>query len=328
MTAPGLRGTTIISDKAVRRIAERAATEALPGPGASTTKGSATVSGRRADVAVEVTLPYPTGLPEAVRSLQDHVTGRTRQLTGLDVNRPRVGVTALTPLRGADAPVSSAYPRTETVAAVRTPRRSWSRRRLPMALLTLGAAMACGALAVDLIRVHAAHRPPAAWRTGTLHWLSGHGPGDPAVLAGACAVALLGLLLCTLALAPGHRRLLAVTSPAPHLRAAVDRATVAALVRDAVGETDGIGPVKVRVRRRRVTVRAGLAFGDRTTALDTVRNTARRVLADCALRRTPRLSVTVRPETAWNPGTAEDSGGAGRPLSTVDGQTATEGANQ
>ncbi|MFE6485518.1 DUF6286 domain-containing Asp23/Gls24 family envelope stress response protein [Streptomyces sp. NPDC057757] len=322
MTAPATRGTTVISDRAVRRIAERAATEALPAPGAVTTKGSATVRGRRADVAVEVTLPYPTALPEAVRRLQEYVQGRTRQLTGLDVGGPRVGVTSLTPLPGADPlltpPGVPADSRARTADEGRTPRRWWSRRRLPLALLALGAALVCGALAVDLILVHVAHRPAAAWRTGTLHWLSGHGPGDPAVVAGACAVAALGLLMFTLALAPGHRRLLTVVSPAPHLRAAVDRAAVAALVRDAVAGTAGIGPVKVRVRRHRVTVRAGLAFGDRELALDEVRNAARRALADCALRRTPRLRVTVRPVTAWDPGTAENSGGAIRPPSTVE----------
>jgi len=318
MTTAGSRGTTTVSDRAVRRIAGRAATEAVSGPGTGATGASAGVRGRRADVRVDVTLPYPAPLPETVRRLQDHVTARTGQLTGLDVTRTRVGVTALVPAPVAAGPVprESSPPagRAEASTDSRTPLRWWSRRRVPTLLLTLAAAVACGALAGDVLRVHAAGRPAAAWRTGTLHWLSQHGPGDAPVTAGAGAIAVLGAVMIFLALAPGHRGLLTVSVPGTRLRAAVDRTAVAVLIRDAVGGTRGIGPVRVRVRRRRVTVRAGLDFGDRALALDEARHTARRVLEDCMLRRVPRLHVDVRPRAAWDPGTtAGDSAGAERP---------------
>ncbi|MBK3576460.1 Asp23/Gls24 family envelope stress response protein [Streptomyces sp. MBT65] len=101
MTTAAQRGTTTVSDKAVRKIAERAAVEALADRGATAVrgiaKGSAGVRGLGADVAVDVALPYPAPRAETVRRLQEHVGSRTRQLTGLDVTRPRVGVTALTP---------------------------------------------------------------------------------------------------------------------------------------------------------------------------------------------------------------------------------------
>ncbi|KAA0942181.1 DUF6286 domain-containing Asp23/Gls24 family envelope stress response protein [Streptomyces apricus] len=337
MTAAGLRGALTVSDKAVRKIAERSATEATAGPGTGATKGSADVSGRRADVSVDVTLPYPTPLPEAVRSLQQHVTARTHQLTGLDIGTARVGVTALVPAPATAGTVSldkvsedevslddsSGAGITQPPSAGRTPRRWWSQRRLPTLLLTLAAAMVCGALALDLILVHAAHRPAAAWRTAALDWLSQHGPGDPTVTACAVAVAVLGLLLIVLALAPGHRGLLTVTAPDPRLRAAVDRAAVASLVRDAVGATQGIGPVKVRVRHRRVTVRAGLAFGDRALAHHEVRHAAHRALEGCELRRVPRLRVKVRPEATWDPGTTTEDSGGREPIPTG-GDTTTE----
>ncbi|MFJ2515967.1 DUF6286 domain-containing protein [Streptomyces griseoviridis] len=304
MTTAAQRGTTTVSDKAVRRIAERAATEALPGT-AGATKGSATVRGRRAEVAVEVPLPYPAPLADTARRVQDHVARRTAQLTGLDLRAPHIGVTSLTPARAesppADTPLAEDTPAGSTG---RTPLRWWSQRRLPMALLTLSAAVACGALAFDLVLVHTGHRPPAAWRTATLDWLSRHGPSATASTVGAVAVALLGVVLIVLAVTPGRRGLLTVTSGSPRLVTAVDRSALASLVEDAVRDTDGIGPVRVRAGRRRVTVRAGLAFGDRDRARSAVRDAARRVLEGCDLRRTPRLRVTVRPEPVWDDATA------------------------
>ncbi|WP_262059493.1 DUF6286 domain-containing Asp23/Gls24 family envelope stress response protein [Streptomyces sp. STR69] len=334
MTTAAQRGTTTVSDKAVRKIAERAAAEALADRGATAVhgvaKGSAGVRGWRADVAVDVALPYPAPLAETVRSLQEHVGARTRQLTGLDVARPRVGVTALTPLP-ADSVAATAQkgtparvPTTAT-SGTRTPRRRWSQRRLPMTLVTLTAAVAAGALAFDMVMVHTAHRPAAAWRTGILHWMAGHGPGEPGVVVGSGLVAVLGLLLVVLALTPGHRGLLTVDCDA-RLGAAVDRRAVAALVRDAVAATAGIDAVTVRVRRRRVAVRARLAFGDRTTARDEAREAARRTLEDCSLRRPPRLRVAVRPQPSWDPATtpAPDGGDTSGVQPT---RTVPEGAN-
>ncbi|MFE2423295.1 Asp23/Gls24 family envelope stress response protein, partial [Streptomyces hokutonensis] len=256
MTTAAQRGTTTLSDKAVRKIAERSAAEVLAGRGATAVrgiaKGSARVRGRRADVAVDVALPYPAPVAEEVRRLQDHVGSRTRQLTGLDVARPRVGVTALNPLP-ADSTATAqkgtpAHVPTAATSGTRTPWRWWSQRRLPMTLVTLAAAVAAGALAFDMAMVHTAHRPPAAWRTGALHWLAEHGPGEPAVVVGSGAVAVLGLLLIVLALTPGHRGLLTVACD-PRMGAAVDRRGRAAHGRGAGGATAGLRAVTVRGRR-------------------------------------------------------------------------------
>ncbi|MGW4227528.1 DUF6286 domain-containing Asp23/Gls24 family envelope stress response protein [Streptomyces bauhiniae] len=301
MTAPEQRGTTTVSDRAVRRIAGRAVTEALPGRTARATGSSAAVRGGRAEIAVDVALPYPEPLAPTVRRVQDHVTARTGELTGLDVRPARVGVTALTPDRMTEPDATAR----EAAPGGRVPRRWWAQRRLPLGVLTLLATLTCGALATDLILVHTGHRPAALWRTGALHWLYVHGPGEPPVTAAALGCALLGVWLIVLAVTPGRRGLLTAHSPAPATRVAVDRGTVAALLRDTAAGTEGVDTVAVRVRRRRATVRAALAFGDRAAARDQITDAARRVLAECGLRRPLRLRVAVRPLPVWTPPPAE-----------------------
>ncbi|MFD4790191.1 DUF6286 domain-containing Asp23/Gls24 family envelope stress response protein [Streptomyces sp. NPDC058459] len=300
MTAPGQRGTTTVSDRAARRIAGRAVTEALPGRAARATGSSASVRGGRAEIAVDVALPYPAPLTPTVRRVQDHVTARTAELTGLDVRTARVGVTALTPDRQT-APGAPGAPAPEAASGGRVPRRWWARRGLPLGVLVLLATLTCGALATDLILVHAGHRPAALWRTGALHWLYAHGPGEPPVTAAALGCALLGVWLIVLAVTPGRRGLLTAHSPAPATQVAVDRAAVAALLRDAAAATDGVDTVAVRVRRRRATVRAALAFGDRAATREQITDAARRALTECGLRRPLRLRVAVRPLPVWTP---------------------------
>lgn len=293
------RGTTTVSERAVRRIAERATTEALPGRAA---RATATVRGRKAEVSLGVTLPCPSPLADGVQDVQRHVVDRTRALTGLEVPAARVDVMSLAAPRYAP-PVSAATPASpagETVTGpLRTAARWWSGRRIPVALLTSAAALGCGALAVDLIEVHMAHRAAAAWRVSAVHWLSG--PGDPAVVIAGGLTALLGVWMIVLAVTPGLRHRSTVRTEAERVDAAVDRSAVESLVRDAVGDVAGIGAVRVRVRRRRIAVRASLAFGDRAEASAAVTAAARATVTSCRLRREPRIRVTVTPEPVWQP---------------------------
>jgi len=295
MTAAAERGTTTVSERAVRRIAGRAAAESLPhGDGVRATGSTASVHGRRAELSLAVTLPYPAPLADTVRDVRRHVVERTGQLTGLDVAATRLAVTSLSVPR---VPV----PPAPEHDGGRTPRRWWSQRRVPVALLSAVAAVCWGALALDLVRVHTAHRAAAAWRRSALHWLSGHAPGDPAVVAAGAAVALLGVWLILLAVTPGRRRQSTLRVPAARVDAAVDRSAVESLVREAVGDVAGVGAVRVRARTGRVTVRAGLCFGDRAATRDAVTSAARAALTACGLRRTPRLRVRVVPEPVWRP---------------------------
>ncbi|MFF8948236.1 DUF6286 domain-containing protein [Streptomyces sp. NPDC014940] len=300
MTAAARRGTTTVADRAVRRIAERAAGEALRGrPGARTTKSAASVRGRRARVALGVALPYPAPLTETVRGVQEHVASRTRELTGLDVPTARVEVTALGPATAGGDPVAAdGGSAPQAAPPVRTPRRLWSGRRLPAAGAAAAAALVCGALTADLVRVRGAHRPASAWRVAAVHWLSGHGPGDASVVAAGALTALLGAWLTVLAVTPGLRRRVTVCTPAPRVVAAVDRSAVESLVHDAVTAVAGVGRARVRVRRRRVTVRAGLLCGELAGARAAVTAAAGGALTSCGLSRVPRLRVRVAQEAA------------------------------
>ncbi|MGW5334383.1 Asp23/Gls24 family envelope stress response protein [Streptomyces bauhiniae] len=228
MTTPERRGTTTVSDRAVRRIDGRAVTEALPGRPARATGSFAAVRGSRAEAAVDVALPYPAPLTPTVRRVQDQATARTSESTRRDVRPARVGVTAPMPDRTTEPDTTAR----EAASLGRVPRRWWAQRRLPLGVLTLLATLTCGALATDLVLVHTGHRPAALWRTGALHWLYVHGPGEPPVTAAALGCLLLGVWLIVLAVTPGRRGPLTAHSPAPAARVAVDRGTVAALLRD------------------------------------------------------------------------------------------------
>jgi hypothetical protein len=244
-----------------------------------------------------VALPYPVPLADTVRDVQRHVVERTRELTGLAVPAARVGVASLTVPASSRPTVSPA----ERTGPDRAPRRRWSQRRFPVALLTSVAALGCGALAVDLLLVHLAHRAAAGWRLSAVHWLSGHGPGDPAVVVAGGLTALLGVWMIALALTPGRRHQHTVRTGPYGASTAVDRSAVEALVRDAVADVEGVGAVRVRMRRRRVTVRAGVSFGDRTRTRTAATTVARTALTSCHLGHTPHLRVTVTPEPVGRP---------------------------
>ncbi|NEC21102.1 DUF6286 domain-containing protein, partial [Streptomyces parvus] len=76
---------------------------------------------------------------------------------------------------------------------------------------------------------------------------------------------------------------------------------VASVVRDRVLDTDGIDSVRVRVGRRRVRVRADLAFGDRTAAREQAGAAARDALADCRLNRPLRVRLRLRTTSTFDP---------------------------
>ncbi|MHA6759701.1 Asp23/Gls24 family envelope stress response protein [Streptacidiphilus sp. PAMC 29251] len=96
VATPG-RGTTRIADRAVARIAARAARDALvphtrPGhhphaPRARITTGSGAVR-----VALQVRLPYPADLAAICTRLQDDVALRLGELTGLQVREITVDI--------------------------------------------------------------------------------------------------------------------------------------------------------------------------------------------------------------------------------------------
>ncbi|MFC8131224.1 DUF6286 domain-containing Asp23/Gls24 family envelope stress response protein [Streptomyces sp. NPDC057302] len=303
MTTPSAeRGTTTIADRAVRRIAERAATEALAPGAVEAGRGSAAVRGRRARVAVTVTLPYPAVLDEAGESVRSHVAERTALLTGLTVPSARIRVRGLSrQARSAERFEPAVAAAVAAGAAGARARRPWSQRRLPVAVFALVAAAVCGVLLYDVVSVHAAGRAPARWRVQVMEWLSTHGPdsaGAPGVLA-ALAVFALGVWLLVLALTPGRRGALPMRPPLPGVHAVLERRAVAALLRDAVTDVPGVGRVRVRVGRRTARVRAGLDFGEPDDARRAACEAAGAAADRLGLAGPLRLRVRLRTEAAW-----------------------------
>ncbi|MFJ2769144.1 DUF6286 domain-containing Asp23/Gls24 family envelope stress response protein [Streptomyces sp. NPDC087300] len=314
-TTSAERGSTTVAHRAVRRIAERAATEVRASGPVRVSGASASVRGRRAQVSVDVTLPYPGPLDEAGERVRAHVADRTARLTGLAVPSARVHVHALTRRDSAEA--AGGGQGTEAVGAGaapgtrRTVRRPWAQRRLPMGLLALTAAAVCGVLLYEVVAVHAAGQPAARWRVDLVHRLSRQGPGVGAVdLAAAAGVFALGVWLLVLAVTPGKRRRLPLAEPAPGVRATLERGAAAALLRDAVRDVPGVTGVRVRLGRRTARVRARLGFGDREATRDAARRAALAAADGFGLARPLRLRVRIRTEPTWRAPTAHETGGS------------------
>ncbi|MEV7835395.1 DUF6286 domain-containing protein [Streptomyces subrutilus] len=311
MTAAARRGATTVADRAVRRIAEQAAREALAATGGgAVVSGSASVRGGRAAVAVVVTLPYEGAADARGAALQDHVAERTGRLTGLAVSRPRLRVGGLlspepsgpqprpAPDGGHTAPEKTAR------TARRRGARPWSQRRAPVAVGAAVVLVAAAAALRDLAAVHLFHRPPAPWRVRAVDWLTaahGVGTGSALVRAAAASAVAAGALLLLAALTPGRRGLLATAAPHADVRVLLTRSGASRLVRAAVAEVPGVVDARVRTGRRRVSVRARLAFGEGPAAERAVARAVAGALAGLGLDRTPRVRVRLRTAAGRRP---------------------------
>jgi hypothetical protein len=98
------RGTTVIPDRVVARIAARAGREALsalpyrPGlPKPPTPKATASVHGGSARIKLAIELPYPIDLAATARELQRKVSQRVGHLTGLEVTEVVLAIRSLHP---------------------------------------------------------------------------------------------------------------------------------------------------------------------------------------------------------------------------------------
>ncbi|MFJ6513334.1 DUF6286 domain-containing protein [Streptomyces sp. NPDC091406] len=316
MTVPATgRGTTTVAPRAVRRIAERAAAEALPDGGA-VTRGSASVRGASARVTLHVRLPYPVGADETAGLIRDRTRSRTAALTGLSVPRADIRIDALSvlPVPPARQPTDGQPPGADATARGVDAAagiggrggRIRAQRRLPAAVTAIVGAAGCALLLVDVVAVRLGGTP-AAWRTWLVDWAATHGPVDAAVRVGGVVAALTGVWLLGCALLPGLRRGLTMAVPGPRLRAALDRTAAARIVQDRAATVPGVVQVRVRVRRRRVRVRADVGFGDPQQVRAEVVRVVGAALPELALARTPALRVRVRSEPPGQPPTTEES---------------------
>ncbi|WP_069172245.1 DUF6286 domain-containing protein [Streptomyces griseus] len=171
--------------------------------------------------------------------------------------------------------------------------RFWSARRVPAALVALLVVAGAGLLLYDVAAVRTGH-PGMRWRRSLADDLASRHLDDVWVLTGSAVAAALGLWLLLLALTPGLRALLPMRRDHPGVRAGLDRSAAAMVLRDRAAEVPGVQSVRVRMRRRRATVRAVSHFrelDDVRGDLDTAVGTG---IRDLGLARPPGLSVHVR----------------------------------
>ncbi|MEU5213646.1 DUF6286 domain-containing protein [Streptomyces sp. NPDC020742] len=161
--------------------------------------------------------------------------------------------------------------------------------------------LTAGALLFEAIWIRTGHRA-TAWWTSLTDQLATRTLGNLWILTGAAVAAALGLWLIILALTPGLRHQLPLRVPNNsriRMHAVLARKGAALLLlRDAAMRVPGVSTVRVRVRRRRITVRAGVGFRDTADVKDDLTGTLRREERDqLALARPPRLRVRVRRST-------------------------------
>ncbi|MFF2326184.1 MULTISPECIES: DUF6286 domain-containing protein [unclassified Streptomyces] len=171
--------------------------------------------------------------------------------------------------------------------------RFWSARRVPAALLALVVLGCAGLLLYDVAAVRTGH-PAMRWRRTLADELAARQLDTIWVLVGAAAAVAIGLWLLVLAVTPGLRALLPMRRDRPGVRAGLDRAAAALVLRDRAIEVSGVQSVRVRMGRSKVGVRAVSHFrelDDVRADLDTVLGTG---IKELGLSRPPSLSVQVR----------------------------------
>ncbi|MGW0792194.1 DUF6286 domain-containing protein [Streptomyces sp. NPDC002911] len=171
--------------------------------------------------------------------------------------------------------------------------RFWSGRRIPAALVALIVLGGAGLLLYDIAAVRA-DRPAMQWRRSVADDLASRHLDDVWVLAGSALAAALGLWLLLLALTPGLRTLLPMSRRHVGVRAGLDRNAAGLVLRDRAVKVAGVQSVRVKMSRRKATVRAVSHFrelDDVRADLDTALGTA---VSELSLVRPPGLSVHVR----------------------------------
>ncbi|MFF3611324.1 DUF6286 domain-containing protein [Streptomyces sp. NPDC002580] len=170
--------------------------------------------------------------------------------------------------------------------------RFWSARRVTGGVLATVLLVAAGAFLYDVVAVRAG-RSALYWRTWLARQLAERPLDDTAVLVGASIAAAAGLWLIVLAATPGLRDVLPMRRTHADVRAGLHRTAAAMALRDRAMEVAGVQSVRVRVKRRKVDVRAVSHFRE----LDDVRADLDVTLSDgikgLGLSRSPALSVRV-----------------------------------
>ncbi|NEB33361.1 hypothetical protein G3I62_30520 [Streptomyces sp. SID14446] len=170
--------------------------------------------------------------------------------------------------------------------------RFWSARRVPACVLAILLFVIAGFFLYDVAAVRAG-RSALELRKWFARQLAERPLDDTAVLVGAGIAAALGFWLILLAATPGLRDVLPMRRTHRDVRAGLHRGAAAMALRDRAMEVAGVQSVRVRVKRRKVDVRAVSHFRE----LDDVRADLDSTLTDgiqgLGLSRSPGLSVRV-----------------------------------
>ncbi|MEU6983392.1 DUF6286 domain-containing protein [Streptomyces sp. NPDC046324] len=171
-------------------------------------------------------------------------------------------------------------------------RRFWAVRRIPSVLIALILLGGTGLLLYDVAAVRAG-RTAMDWRSELADDLATRPLDDVLVLIGAGVAVLIGVWLLILAATPGLRAILPMRRDHDDVRAGLDRDAAALALRDRAMEVSGVQSVRVRMKRRKVAVRAVSHFRE----LDEVRADVESVLGtgidELGLARPPALTVRV-----------------------------------
>jgi len=188
----------------------------------------------------------------------------------------------------AQTPAHAARPRRALVHGLRPV------RRVPAVLVAL-LLLSAGVLTVWEIVLARANRPPFLLpREQLVVEITGLTWDDPAVLTGAVAAALLGVLLLALALWPGRARAFVLDSGDPDLLITVGRRSLRRLLARDARRQVGVARARVTVRRRRVVVRARGQSTQPSETRTQIQQALERRLADLQPLRAPHPAVRVR----------------------------------
>ncbi|MGW1792212.1 DUF6286 domain-containing protein [Streptomyces tubercidicus] len=220
--------------------------------------------------------------------MSDEDAERTRRLPTLD--KPPGEADGTTP-PDADTPATDT-PATDTDGHGRV-RRFRSARRVPAALVALVLLAAAGLLLYDVAATRA-HRPAMTWRRWLARELATRHLDNPWVLGPAAVAVVLGIWLVVSAVTPGLRQVLPMRPAAPDIRAGLDRAAAALVLRDRAMEVSGVQSVRVAVSRRKATVRAVSHFRELDEVRADLDTSLGAGLRQLGLAHALRLTVHVR----------------------------------
>ena len=170
--------------------------------------------------------------------------------------------------------------------------------RLMAFVLSLAVILAGVTVVIEVIAERAGAGPALLDWPALYQWAqrTTWGAAPARITSGLLAVGGLALLLAQLA--PRRPRRLAVRSDETYTDTAVSRRGLARAVHSAVTDVDGIAAARVKMRRRRIRVRARTPMSERAqiaTVRDTATLAARQLVDALALERPPAVSVRVSP---------------------------------